>query len=277
MVRQFDPDLLAATGSPLSFAIHTRDTATLRVVHEAIRHGHVMLAYQPVVQARRPQRIAFYEGLARAQDQTGRIIPAGEFIDAIEETEDGRILDCLALEMGLGALRTAPSLRLAINMSANSIGYPRWRETLERGLRDAPTVAERLILEITERTAMVVPDIVAVFMEELNRRGIAFALDDFGAGYTAFRYFKDFYFDILKIDGQFIRNIHDDANNQVLTEALVLIARKFDMFTVAEAVETVPEAEFLAAAGLDCLQGYLFGAPALGAPWKEPVKHRAAG
>ncbi|HAR52570.1 MAG TPA: EAL domain-containing protein, partial [Roseovarius nubinhibens] len=68
-----------------------------------------------------------------------------------------------------------------------------------------PTVAERLILEITESSAMVVPELVTGFMEKLQHKGVSFALDDFGAGYTSFRYLKQFYFDILKIDGQFIR------------------------------------------------------------------------
>jgi predicted signal transduction protein with EAL and GGDEF domain len=68
--------------------------------------------------------------------------------------------------------------------------------------------------------------------------GISFALDDFGAGYTAFRYFRDFFFDMIKIDGQFIRGIASNPDNQVLTQALASIGKHFDMFTVAESVET---------------------------------------
>jgi EAL domain-containing protein (putative c-di-GMP-specific phosphodiesterase class I) len=85
-------------------------------------------------------------------------------------------------------------------------------------------------------------------------------LDDFGSGYTAIRYFKDFFFDILKIDGQFIRNIHRDPDNAALTAALLSIGQHFHMFTVAEAVESPEEARFLMNLGVDCLQGYLFGA-----------------
>ena len=110
---------------------------------------------------------------------------------------------------------------------------------------------------------MLVPEIVTAFMDDLQREGIAFALDDFGAGFTAFRYFKDFFFDIIKIDGQFIRNIHRDPDNQVLTRALLSIARQFEMFAVAESVETAEEAAYLQSIGMDCLQGYLFGAPSL--------------
>ncbi|MBI1220542.1 MAG: EAL domain-containing protein [Rhodobacteraceae bacterium] len=267
---------LPGLDSPLSFAIGERDRETIALVRRALERRNVMLAYQPIVQARNPQRVAFYEALIRILDDSGRILPARDFMGAVETTETGRVIDCLALEMGLDALAETPTLRLAVNMSARSIGYPRWKRTLARGLAADPTVAERLILEITEASAMIMPDIVSVFMDDLQRSGIAFALDDFGAGYTAIRYFKDFDFDILKIDGQFIQNIHADPDNQVLTQALLAIARHFDMFTVAEFVEDPRDAEFLARIGVDCLQGYLFGAPTTMPPWKTAEAARTA-
>jgi EAL domain-containing protein (putative c-di-GMP-specific phosphodiesterase class I) len=113
-------------------------------------------------------------------------------------------------------------------------------------------------------------------MDDLQREGIAFALDDFGAGFTAFRHLKDFFFDIIKIDGQFIRNIHRDPDNQVLTRALIAIARQFEMFAVAEAVETPEEAAFLRAIGIDCMQGYLFGAPTVQPSFMAPLTRARA-
>ncbi len=160
----------------------------------------------------------------------------------------------LSLALGLATLAEQPDLRLSINMSARSIGYQRWIDTLNRGLARDTTIAERLILEITESSAMIVPDLVCVFMVDMHRRRISFALDDFGAEYTSFRYLKEFYFAIVKIDGQFIRNIHQDANNQVLTQALISIDKHFDMLTVAEAVERPEEVSFLISTGIDCMQ-----------------------
>ena len=263
---------------PVTAAVRERDRDVLSLVREALDEKRVMLAYQPVVRADRPDRPAYYEGLIRIMDRTGRIIPARDFIDSIETDEIGRIVDCLSLELGLEALKTQPGLRLAINMSARSIGYPRWNRILHRALKADHTIGERLILEITERSAMVIPDIVRVFMAGLQSRGICFALDDFGAGFTSFRYLKEFYFDILKIDGQFIRDIHKTPDNQVLCAALVSIAQHFDMFTVAEMVETAEDADYLIDAGLDCLQGYYFGVPKLRLDWDRPEEnHRKAG
>lgn len=257
--------------SPLDFAIAQRDKETLSMVRSAIVRQDVMLAFQPVVQTARPDRPAFYEGLIRVLDETGRIIPARDFIAAVETIELGRQLDCLALQMGLQALSEEPSLRLSINMSARSIGYPTWTRTLRQGLSRDDTAAERLILEITESSAMVMPDLVSAFMQDLQAEGVSFALDDFGAGYTSFRYLREFYFDMIKIDGQFIRGIADNPDNQVLTAALMSIATHFDMLTVAEAVETSQDAAFLTQAGVECMQGYYFGAPTVRPPWKVPA------
>ena len=255
----------------LEHAVSVRDRDVLRLVRQAVERRQIVLAFQPVVQAARPGNVAFHEALLRVLDGGNRVIPARDFIAAVEESETGRVLDCIALEKGLAELSAVPSLRLSINMSARSIGYRRWMRLLTRALERDPTIAERLILEITETSAMLVPELVGPFMRDLRRRGVAFALDDFGAGYTAFRYFRDFQFDVLKIDGMFIRNIARDPDNQVLARAMVAIAQQFDMFTVAEKVETAEDARYLTQIGVDCLQGYHFGAPALTPPWAADV------
>jgi len=260
---------------PLSFAVSERDRGTITMVREALDRGDGLLAYQPVVMASDPTRAAFFEGLIRVRDETGRIIPAKDFIHLAETNEIGRRIDCLALDHGLSVLARTPGLRLAINMSARSIGYAPWNEVLGRGLGADPTVAERLILEITESSAMVMPDIVAAFMDDLQCRGVSFALDDFGAGYTAFRYLREFFFDAIKIDGQFIAGIASNPDNQVLTNALVSIARHFEMFTVAEMVTCAEDAAFLTSIGIDCMQGYFYGAPTVREPFAGEARLRA--
>lgn len=267
--RKAKLDAEAGVASPLGAAISVADQETMAMVREAVRGKRLRLAYQPVVLSRHPDRVAFWEGLIRVQEPNGRIIPAGDFIGAVENTELGREIDCAALEYGLHTLQRNPELRVSINMSARSIGYPRWMWTLKRALDQHPTVGERLILEITESSAMLVPEIVQAFMDEVSQKGVAFALDDFGAGYTAIRYFKDFLFDILKIDSQFVRNIHRDPDNQALTRALLSIGKHFEMFTVAEGVEKPEEAEALRKLGVDCQQGFLFGAPTVRPPWAK--------
>jgi EAL domain-containing protein (putative c-di-GMP-specific phosphodiesterase class I) len=254
-------------GNPLGVAIAAVDQETIAMVAEAVRGKRLRLAYQPIVLSRDPGRIAYWEGLIRVEEPNGRIIPASDFIDAVESSELGRDIDCAALEQGLTTLARHPDLRISVNMSARSIGYARWMATLKRHLDKTPTLGERLILEITEDSLLLVPELVLNFMDEVGRKGVAFALDEFGAGFSVIRYFKDFLFDILKIDRQFVSNIHRDPDNQALVRALASIGKHFEMLIVAEGVERSEDADFLQRVGVDCQQGYLYAAPTVRPPW----------
>ncbi len=274
MNRRKRADIPPGAETPLDAAVTGRDRSILSMVAEAIRHRQCMLAFQPVMQAQPPHGVAFHEAFIRVTDETGRVIPARDFMPVVEDTELGRELDAVALEIGLRTLLRNPTLRLSINMSARSIGYQRWMRVLSRFLDKDATLGERLILEITESSAMLLPELVMDFMDRLQPQGICFALDDYGASNFSFRHFRNFLFDATKIDGQFVRGAATNPDNQALLRALVSVAKEFDMLVTAESVEAVQDAEFLVSIGVDCLQGYLFGAPTVSPPWKE--KKRAS-
>lgn len=265
-----EQDEAAGPSSPLDHVVAEQARTTVQTVRDALMRGDAALAFQPVVQAQSPDRVAFHEGLIRVIDPFGRFVPLGEFLPQAETTELGRQIDCAALTIGLGALADDPTLRLSVNMSARSIGHPAWMAALRNGIAEDDRIAERLILEITESSAMDRPEVVRDFMRDLQGRGVSFALDDFGAGYTSFRYLRDFCFDLIKIDGQFVRRVSDNPDNRILVDALQTIAHHFDMFTVAESVETADDAAVLIEMGLDCLQGFYFGAPTLRPPRRAP-------
>ena len=253
---------------PLSSAVRQRDRHVVQMVSDAVDNSNAMLAFQPVVAAGRNVRPAFYEGLIRILDGSGRIIPARDFILQVEPLELGRRIDTIALRLGLEALRRHPDLRLSINLSALSIGFPPWTKELNAGFARDDTVAERLILEITESSAITAPRLVSDFICTLQDRGVAFALDDFGSGYTSMRYLKDFCFDILKMDGEFCHGVSNNPDNMALVKAMISIGTHFDMLTVAEHVETQQDANTLIGLGVDCLQGYLYGAPTIRPKWE---------
>lgn len=246
---------------PFEFVADSRDKEIDTLVAEALAENRAQLAFQRIVTAEETPRVTFYEGLIRLRDKGGRILPAGSFIASVEEKALGRDIDCASLELGLTMLARNPNLRLSINMSARSIGDGKWRRILEQGLASSPAIGPRLIFEMSEASAMILPEVVVRFMAEVQPKGVCFALDDFGAGLIAFRHLKDFLFDIVKIDSHFIRGIDSSPDNRTLTAALLSVAHQFDMFAVAEGVETREEAAELRRLGVDCLQGYLFGAP----------------
>ena len=197
-------------------------------------------------------------------DADGRIIPAARFMPAVEETALGRRIDCAALRLALEKLAENPELRLSVNVSARSIGDGEWRRTLDHALVGKVDLGDRLIFEISETSAMMLHECVIRFMNEMQPRGVGFALDGFGAGFTAFRHLKTFLFDLVKIDKSFVRGIDRDPDNQVLAEALITVAHQFEMFAVADGVETPQEAAFLTSLGVDCMQVYHFGVPSEG-------------
>jgi EAL domain-containing protein (putative c-di-GMP-specific phosphodiesterase class I) len=252
-----DSSLAEITSAPLSPA------AARALAAEALAKGQVLLALQPVMQARRPDRPAFHEALLRLRDRRGRIVPASHFIAAVEPTPLGRHLDRVALDLALTELAHDPGLRVSVNLSPLSLRDRPWQDTLARGLDADPTAGERLILEITERAVLDDPDALGAAMAALRPAGVCFALDDFGAGATALAQLRRHRFDILKIDGQFSRRIATDRDNQALVSAIAGLARHFEMLAVAEAVERPQDAAWLADAGIDALQGWHLGQPAL--------------
>jgi len=221
-------------GDPLRYAEASRDQDVLKLVAAALQNQHARLAFQPVVLARDPSRVAFYEGLIRVMDDGGRVIPAAHFMPVIEEHDLGRQIDAATLRLAFAMLRNNPNSRLSINVSARSLGDSRWRRVLETGLQERGSLGDRLIFEISETSAMMLHEVVVSFMQEMQPRGVCFALDGFGGGVTAFRHLRQFMFDLVKIDKSFVRGIAEDADNQVLVEALIMVAQRFEMFAVID-------------------------------------------
>jgi EAL domain-containing protein (putative c-di-GMP-specific phosphodiesterase class I) len=254
-------DIDPSVASPLNAAISAQDRETLKTVAGALRDRRMRLAYQPVVYAADPSVIGFFEGYIRLLNLRDQVIPARDFMGAVEETQLGREIDCAALQMGLMTLQRNPQIRVSINMSARSVGYQPWNTILRKALNAAPRLGYSLILEINSTSAMQMPDVLKPFMEEMRDHGIVFALDDFGSGPLSLGLLREMRFEIAKIDGSLAREIDTSKDRQVIVRAAIALAEEMGMYVVAEAVETEGEANWLREAGVGCLQGYLFGAP----------------
>lgn len=246
---------------PLQFAVADRDADTLNMVRDALASGRAQLAYQPVFVAGHAGQVAFYEGLIRLRDAGGRVLPAAQFMPVVEETALGREIDAATLFLAFKMLRNNPDQRLSINVSARSLADTRWRATLDQGLAERGSLGDRLIFEISESSANQLHDVVQRFMEEIQPKGVAFALDGFGAEATSFRKLQSFFFDMVKIDKSYARGVAHDPDQQIIAEALTTLAHQFEMFVVADGIESGPDASFLQSVGVDCLQGYHYGAP----------------
>lgn len=254
-------DLEQPLHDPFTYAVASRDADTLKLVRDSLAAGSARLAFQPVVLSRDPGQVAFYECLIRVLDSGGRTIPAKQFMPVVEEMDLGRQIDALSLQLAFKQLRQNPNVRMSVNVSARSFGDNRWRKVLEEGLSERGALGERLIFEISENSAMMLHEVVARFMEEMQPRGVAFALDGFGGGMISFKALKGFFFDLVKIDKSFAQGLSEDPDNQVLIEALITVAHRFEMFAVVEGIETAEDAKFIQSFGADCMQGFQIGSP----------------
>ncbi|MGL4238929.1 EAL domain-containing protein [Tabrizicola sp.] len=258
-VSKYDRD--PGSASPLDAAISVQDRETMAMVASALQARRMRLAFQPVVYAGDPQVIGFFEGFIRLLNLRDQVIPARDFMAAVEERELGRQIDCAALQMGLMAMERNPQIRVSVNMSARSVGYRPWVDILRKAMAETPRLGKNLILEINEASALQVPDVLKPFMAEMREHGVVFALDDFGAEMTSPRLLQELRFEIAKLDGVLVKDVDKLPDGQMAAGAAIAMAHALEMYIVAEAVETEGEANWLRAAGVGCLQGYLFGAP----------------
>lgn len=237
--------------------------AATHATTNAMRQDDLVVVHQPVVRADGGHTISFHECLVRLRRPDGSLLSAGEFMPAIERLGMAPMIDQRVLELTFDTLRQHPTARLSVNIFPHTMQDRRWLSSFEDLVEGAPELAERLIIEVTETAAMLDVARTRSFMDRLRGHGVSFALDDFGAGNTSLRHLRDLRFDILKLDGQFVRNIETSADDAFLVETLVSIARRYEMMTVAEAVQTPAEARCLARLGVEFFQGFFFGSPSL--------------
>ena len=259
---------VAKQTAPGGFALHEPDDteaenrrANIVMAEElsaALREDRICLAFQPIVSAEDTGKVLFHECLARMVDRAGEVIAAAKFMPVAEQLGFVRLIDQRVLELAFAVLSSDETLRLSINLSPLSMNDVGWERSFSRLTAADPEAAKRLIIEITESYA-IHEDRALERLKELTARGCAIALDDFGAGYTSFRYFKTLDLDMVKIDGSYVRGVLDSPDNQLFVRSLTRLARHYGMSVVAEMVENDEAAALLRDMGVDCLQGNFFG------------------
>ena len=228
----------------------------------ALNEDRMVLAMQPIV-ASNTNEPEFYECLIRMRRDNGELVSAQEIIPVVEKLGLTSYLDLCVLKMAVDILANDPNINLSINVSGQTTSDHDWliaMQNLTRGRRD---IRERLIVEITETSAIRDLDETVNFVDTLQDLGCRVAIDDFGSGYTTFQNLRFFGVDMLKIDGSFVANIKTDPHNLMFVETLLDLAKKFGIKTVVEWVIDEEVAELMREAGADYLQGSRFGMPVI--------------
>jgi diguanylate cyclase (GGDEF)-like protein len=232
----------------------------------ALNERRIFLVYEPVV-AIASRAPAFYECLMRVRRADGSLIAVNEVVPRAERLGLVRLIDHRVLELVLAELVEAPALRASLNVSAASTVDPDWWAALGAMLRAHAGVGERLMVEITETAAIHDLDETRGFVARVKDLGCRIAIDDFGAGYTSFRNLRKLAVDVVKIDGSFVQNLTRSEDDRAFVHALIDLARRLGLETVAEWVQDEEAAAILAAWGCDYLQGALVGLASTERPW----------
>lgn len=235
----------------------------------ALRSDRLVFAYQPIVgaQSRKPEH---YECLLRLKREDGSIANAGEFIPAAETLGLVRLVDRRALEMAVAQLYAHEDIKLSINVSGTTACDQSWLQSFINYVRENREVAERMTVELTETAALHGFEENSRFVTRLRDMGCRVAIDDFGAGYTSFRNLHNLHVDMVKIDGDYVKNLSTSPDNQLFVRTLVDLAKNFRLETVAEWVSSEEDAKLLLELGVDFFQGYYFGEPNLSPDWLKP-------
>ena len=232
-------------------------------IARALEQDLLRLHFQGVHHAGSGQ-LAHLEALIRMEDEAnpGQLIMPGQFIDHAERS--GKILeiDRWVIRQSIRLLSTHPQLpAIAVNISGRSFDDPELPEYIACQLQQRHVAPERLLVELTETSAVSDMGDAARFIAALRDTGCPICLDDFGTGFSSFAYLKNLQADVLKIDGMFIRNMPHEHDNQVFVRAIIEVAHGMGKLTVAEFVEDEATLNMLRDMGVDMVQGYHLDRP----------------
>ena len=234
-------------------------------LRRAIELGELRVHFQPIIDAG-SGRVVSAEALVRWQDPERGLISPLEFIPIAEETG-------LIVPLGDWVLREActqarawqdlglGSISVAVNLSVRQFAAPTLDESVARALEASGCPASLLHLEITESSIMDQIEQAMTTMYRLIALGLHLTIDDFGTGYSSLSQLKRLPVTTLKIDRAFVRDIQREVEDDVFVDAILTLARKLGLRTVAEGVETEEQLGFLASRGCDAYQGFLFSRP----------------
>ncbi|MEJ7825710.1 MAG: EAL domain-containing protein [Solirubrobacteraceae bacterium] len=233
-------------------------------IRVAIDDERFALVAQPIVSLKTGVLTQF-EVLLRMLDDHGDLIPPSAFLSTAERLGMIQEIDAFVVTRALRTVAAAgdaiAGTGVEINLSGASMGDPRILRLIERELHETGLDPARVIFEITETAAIANIAKAREFSDELAKLGCRFALDDFGAGFGSFYYLKHVHFDLLKIDGEFVRDACRGRTDRLVIEAVVAIARGLGKQTVAEHVGDAATVSLLRDLGVDYGQGFFLGAP----------------
>ncbi|MEO7240384.1 MAG: EAL domain-containing protein, partial [Sphingomicrobium sp.] len=245
-------------------AEHQTKIETEKALTEAVQRGEFLLAFQPQLNLITGE-IAGAEALLRWNHprdglrQPGSFIPIAERTGVIADIGDWVIAEVASV---LGAWhRDGFNRRVAFNISPRQLERADFFVRLRQAFADQAVPLSLIELEFTESAAMEVSDTVLSEIAGLRADGATIAIDDFGTGYSNLARLRSMPLDRVKLDPSLIADIETNDKARVVVQAVIQLITGVGCEIVAEAVETVSQADILRAMGCQVVQGFVFAHP----------------
>ena len=258
IVCTYNPKMSARSTSKKLFEV-TQDLS------HAIKDDRIIAYFQPIVSTA-DRSVFAYKALARLVDEKGEIVSAEQIIEMAGESNIRTDIDKCMINNVINALLRNynkvdgyPLVFLDLSpISVQKRGILQYAASVcqEQGISP-----DRFVFEISEREVISDRQGMKQFLGELRKYGFAFCLGNFGSGCNSFRYLRDLYFEYVKIDGEFVKNMQDSKADNALIEALYSLSEKLGMKAIAEFVENDDILMRLQEVGIPYCQGFHTGMP----------------
>ena len=237
---------------------YAHNQVMLKTLKEAIVHDRIIPYFQPIF-SNSTMEIEKYEILMRMIDNEGKVISPFFFLDIAKKSRIYRQLTRTMINKSFAKFQDI-DIQFTINLSIEDITDPSICTYIFYKL-ESFTRPTNVIFEITESEGINNYSTIKNFIEEVKGYGAQIAIDDFGSGYSNFMHLLELKVDYIKIDGSIIKNIIEDRNSQVLTKAILSVAKELNMKVIAEYVSTEAILNVVKEIGVDHSQGFYLGEP----------------
>lgn len=230
----------------------------------ALQRRELTMHYQPKVDLRSGELIGL-EALIRWQRPGIGLVGPMEFVPAIEESALLESFTFATLDMVLQQLRTlldqAQGIPIAVNLSARMLEYDNLEDKVIERLQHYDIPPGYLTLEITETALVVNPLQARRAIDRLAQYGVKFSIDDFGAGFTSFKYLKTFRIAEIKMDKEFVSEMTPGSFDATLIGSIASFCKGLKIRMVAEGIENASSCALLQSLGCFIGQGYFIARP----------------
>ena len=238
------------------------DLQLASALQHAVEHSEFQLLFQPQINMSRGD-VYGAEALIRWTSPTGVAIAPGRFVAVAQECG---VMDQITLWSLREACRHCAAweqiglhIRVAVNITANQLGNPRFVDTVRGALSESGVSGGQLAVEISEATIISNPQVFNAPLTALRNLGVTICMDDFGVGVATLANMKALPVSELKIDRSFIRTLPGTAQDRMMVQTMLALSKQLNVRMIAVGVENITQWAWLNEHHCDGAQGWLIG------------------